>query len=184
MRGSGYCSKRKPDKFNQGLDSYLHIPHRGEKHMMTKSTVIAAIVFSLVIGAGGAFAQNPPPAADQAAGLRVLARRPVAFYLILQGRFPIVLLAGPEDLKTPRPAPGWSIVDETVADAETRRVLSRPGAAVAFEAVLDPITLLDVAPEAAFGDSTRRRATIWVVAGGALPAHVPAGRSDARSSVP
>ena len=35
--------------------------------MMTKSTVIAAIVFSLVIGAGGAFAQNPPPAADQAA---------------------------------------------------------------------------------------------------------------------
>ena len=67
MRGSGYCSKRKPDKFNQGLDSYLHIPHRGEKHMMTKSTVIAAIVFSLVIGAGGAFAQNPPPAADRAA---------------------------------------------------------------------------------------------------------------------
>ena len=35
--------------------------------MMTKSTVVAAIVFSLVIGAGAAFAQNPPPAADQAA---------------------------------------------------------------------------------------------------------------------
>ena len=35
--------------------------------MMTKSTVIAAIVFSLVIGAGTAFAQNPPPAGDQAA---------------------------------------------------------------------------------------------------------------------
>jgi psiF repeat len=37
--------------------------------MMTKSTVVAAIVFSLVIGGGAAFAQNPPPAAaDQAAG--------------------------------------------------------------------------------------------------------------------
>ena len=36
--------------------------------MMTKSTVVAAIVFSLVIGAGTSFAQNPPPAADQAAG--------------------------------------------------------------------------------------------------------------------
>ena len=35
--------------------------------MMTKSTVVAAIVFSLAIGAGSAVAQNPPPAADQAA---------------------------------------------------------------------------------------------------------------------
>ena len=35
--------------------------------MMTKSTVVTAIVFSLTIGAGVAFAQNPPPAADQAA---------------------------------------------------------------------------------------------------------------------
>jgi len=35
--------------------------------MITKSTVVAAIVFSLVIGAGAAFAQNPPPAADQPA---------------------------------------------------------------------------------------------------------------------
>ena len=30
--------------------------------MMTKSTVIAAIVFSLAIGAGAPLAQNPPPA--------------------------------------------------------------------------------------------------------------------------
>jgi hypothetical protein len=36
--------------------------------MLTKSTAVAAIVFSLVIGGGAAFAQNPPPAgADQAA---------------------------------------------------------------------------------------------------------------------
>jgi hypothetical protein len=35
--------------------------------MMTKSTVVAAIVFSLAIGAGAALAQNPPPATDQAA---------------------------------------------------------------------------------------------------------------------
>jgi hypothetical protein len=34
--------------------------------MMTKSTVITAIVFSLAIGAGAALAQNPPPAAHQA----------------------------------------------------------------------------------------------------------------------
>ena len=34
--------------------------------MLTKSTVAAAIVFSLVIGGSAAFAQNPPPAADQA----------------------------------------------------------------------------------------------------------------------
>jgi hypothetical protein len=66
--GSGYCSAGKPDKFSQGLDSYLHIPHRGEKDMMTKSTVVAAIVFSLAIGTGAALAQNPPPAAaDQGA---------------------------------------------------------------------------------------------------------------------
>jgi hypothetical protein len=35
--------------------------------MLTKSTVVAAIVFSLAIGAGAALAQNPPPATDQAA---------------------------------------------------------------------------------------------------------------------
>ena len=37
--------------------------------MLTKSTVVAAIVFSLVIGGGTAFAQNPPPAADQAGAM-------------------------------------------------------------------------------------------------------------------
>jgi len=35
--------------------------------MMTKSTVVAAIVFSLALGTGAAFAQNPPPAAGQPA---------------------------------------------------------------------------------------------------------------------
>ena len=35
--------------------------------MLTKSTVVAAIVFSLAIGAGAALAENPPPATDQAA---------------------------------------------------------------------------------------------------------------------
>lgn len=35
--------------------------------MMTKSTVVAAIVFSLAIGAGAALAKDPPPAADPAA---------------------------------------------------------------------------------------------------------------------
>jgi hypothetical protein len=66
MCRSGYCSKPKPDKFKQGPIRIDHIPHRGEKDMMTKSTVVAAIVFSLAIGAGAALAQNPPPAAAQA----------------------------------------------------------------------------------------------------------------------
>jgi hypothetical protein len=35
--------------------------------MLTKSTVVASIVFSLVIGGGAALAQNPPSAAHQAA---------------------------------------------------------------------------------------------------------------------
>jgi hypothetical protein len=35
--------------------------------MMTRSTVVAAIVFSLALGTGAALAQNPPPAADQTA---------------------------------------------------------------------------------------------------------------------
>ncbi len=42
--------------------------------MMTKSTVVAALVFSLAIGAGAALAQSPPatdqaPAAAPAAGM-------------------------------------------------------------------------------------------------------------------
>ena len=35
--------------------------------MMTKSTVVAVIVFSLAIGAGVALAQSPQPAADHPA---------------------------------------------------------------------------------------------------------------------
>jgi hypothetical protein len=67
LRRSGYCSKRKPDKFGQGPDSYLPHSTQWGENMMTKSTVVAAIVFSLAIGAGAAFAQNPPPAAGQPA---------------------------------------------------------------------------------------------------------------------
>jgi hypothetical protein len=37
--------------------------------MMTKSTVVAAIVFSLTLGAGVALAQSPQPAAAPAAGM-------------------------------------------------------------------------------------------------------------------
>jgi psiF repeat-containing protein len=66
MRRSGYCRKPKPDRFTQGPIRTDHIPHRGEKDMMTKSTVVAVLAFSLAIGAGAALAQNPPPAADQA----------------------------------------------------------------------------------------------------------------------
>jgi hypothetical protein len=43
------------------------ISYSGRNLMMTKSTVVAAIVFSLAIGAGAALAQNPSPAAHQAA---------------------------------------------------------------------------------------------------------------------
>jgi hypothetical protein len=64
MRRSGYCWKPKPDKLRQGPIRTDHIPHRGEKDMMTKSTVVAVLAFSLAIGAGAALAQNPPPAAE------------------------------------------------------------------------------------------------------------------------
>ena len=46
--------------------------------MLTKSTVVAAIVFSLVIGGGAALAQNPPPAADQAAGGAVDSKKAIS----------------------------------------------------------------------------------------------------------
>jgi hypothetical protein len=35
--------------------------------MMTKSTVVAVVLFSLTIGTGAALAQNPPPATGHAA---------------------------------------------------------------------------------------------------------------------
>jgi hypothetical protein len=47
---------------DRGVDS-----RSAEKDMMTKSTVVAAIVFSLAIGAGVALAQSPQPAADHPA---------------------------------------------------------------------------------------------------------------------
>jgi psiF repeat len=65
MRQSDYYSNREPDKLVEAVRTD-HIPHRGQKDMMTKSTVVAAIVFSLAIG-GVALAQSPQPAADHPA---------------------------------------------------------------------------------------------------------------------
>lgn len=107
--------------------------------------------------------------------LRVLGRRPLAFYLLVQGRFPFQLLAGPEDVKIPVVPPAWTIVDGVLLDRATQSELARQGAGRAFVEILDPVTLLDVAPDAAFGDLSGRRAELWVIHGaiGAEPGRAP-----------
>ena len=113
---------------------------------------------------------DPQLSANPSTPLLVLARRPVAFYLALQGKILFRPLAGPEALqKGPSSYKSRELVllDRTVAGpqfledvAETAYLPSWRETRTWTER-LDPVTLLDVRPQAAFeGFSTEQRTLI------------------------
>jgi hypothetical protein len=83
-------------------------------------------------------------------GLRVLARRALVFYLVVQGKFPIQIESSLEDLEKPRGSGYWILIDKSVA----RRSPRFPWPATTWFEVLDPITLLDTFPETVNRDSS------------------------------
>jgi hypothetical protein len=90
--------------------------------------------------------------------LRVLARRPVAFYLALYSKVPFRLVAGPADIRAgASTSDEWALVDEVLMPdvAHANFVPEVPGnvgygGTNEFSTRLDPVTLLDVKPEVVF----------------------------------
>ncbi|GAC1447626.1 MAG: hypothetical protein NVSMB9_30010 [Isosphaeraceae bacterium] len=107
-------------------------------------------------------------------GLLVLGRRPLAYYLATRGQIPFRLLPGTDEfLSRTRPNGEWALVDEVQLGIG---YLDGPrGAAVAnqwnrvftWEGPLDPVTLLDVNPEASYASYVFKTPRLFLFA----PAH-------------
>jgi 4-amino-4-deoxy-L-arabinose transferase-like glycosyltransferase len=94
---------------------------------------------------------------DPDANLRVLARRPVAFYLALQGKSRFGLVAEENDLiREPPRDHDWALVDGvqigegTANGALWRKIEIRWTRRAVWHLQLDPVTRLDVNPDAPF----------------------------------
>jgi 4-amino-4-deoxy-L-arabinose transferase-like glycosyltransferase len=121
------------------------------------------------------------PAEAAGHGISVLGRRPLAFYLLLQGRIAFGLVGGPDDLARAASGPGWSLIDGLLVDPPTRGRLAKAGVGVEFPERLDPVTLLDVAPEAAFKPSASRTVRLWVVPNDAVRQALEGDPPEARA---
>ena len=98
-----------------------------------------------------------PIAADPDATLRVLARRPVAFYLALSGKRPFRLAADAGAIISGPNSPAeWALIDGAVYEGRLSDLTARNRHGLQFARSLgwytrlDPVTLLDVIPESAF----------------------------------
>jgi hypothetical protein len=101
--------------------------------------------------------KRPEVVSGAAPRLRVLARRPVVFYLALGGSTPFRILPDSAELLAgPGSSGEWALVDEvqlggSVAEGPDREAIARHWRRVAsWDVPLDPVTLLDVDPSAAF----------------------------------
>jgi 4-amino-4-deoxy-L-arabinose transferase-like glycosyltransferase len=104
-----------------------------------------------------ALTRSPLPV-DGTARLRVLARRPVAFYATLRGAVPFRLVADRSMIESgPDSLSDWALVDDALAPrlGEVRLETNRSGLAyeraASWPLWLDPVTRLDVSPESAWG---------------------------------
>ncbi|MGE3822323.1 MAG: hypothetical protein AB7I30_23160, partial [Isosphaeraceae bacterium] len=99
-------------------------------------------------------ARSRTPSAPRFDSLRVLGRRPIAYYLALQGGFPVRLEGGGENLSPRVDAPGeWLLIDFALDPATLDPVLrgiedgrSWRRAESPTPVRLDPVTRLDVRP--------------------------------------
>ena len=98
-----------------------------------------------------------PLPVGQGVSLRVLARRPVAFYLALEGKVPFRLVAdeaafagGPESMKD------WALIDDAVLPIDRPFRTTGGSGPLSYKrsahwfTTLDPVTRLDVVPDSAF----------------------------------
>jgi hypothetical protein len=111
--------------------------------------------------------------------LLVLGRRPLSFYLLLQGRYAFQLVEGLNDVI--RQPDARAIVDGALLDEGTQPV-PPPGSegrvAVIEREILDPVTLLDIVPGAASSEQARRTVSIVVLRPGGATREAIRGRAE------
>jgi dolichyl-phosphate-mannose-protein mannosyltransferase len=128
------------------------------------------------------FSASPYPT-GQGVGLRVLARRPVAFYLALSGAAPFRILPGKDEiLDGPGNSGEWALVDEVQLGESLRegpnhmKIAMQWGWTASWDSLLDAVTQLDVSPEACYDDHVFEKPAIVLFAPGPSlpPPTVPA----------
>ena len=102
----------------------------------------------------------------QSQPLRILARRPLAYYLLLQGRFAVRLEPGHESLLS-QPLPGERLVlDQAVLGPEGPAIVAKMlhfwKLDATYHEQLDPVTLLDVHPDSAYALVPDRENKVWL----------------------
>ncbi|WP_406696545.1 glycosyltransferase family 39 protein [Singulisphaera sp. Ch08] len=110
------------------------------------------------------------PASGREPELVVLGRRPLAYYLLLQGRYPFRLVESLDDVVQSSDA--WAILDDALFDGGVQAVLPSELKARVVEVrneALDPVTLLDVSPGSAFTRNAIRSSSILVLKPSGLP---------------
>jgi 4-amino-4-deoxy-L-arabinose transferase-like glycosyltransferase len=130
--------------------------------------------------------------ADGSASLRVLARRPVAFYLALQGKVHVQLVADKAAIEAgPASRSDWALIDEAVVpggvipSALGNRTGLGYSSILSWRVRLDPVTLLDVHPEVAMsGDGQQRAGLVLLRPGAPVRRKSSDPRSDPRSGRP
>ncbi|WP_422926945.1 ArnT family glycosyltransferase [Singulisphaera sp. PoT] len=109
------------------------------------------------------------PGLSQGDEILVLGRRPISFYLAIQGRFPFRLVAGLDTLLASGPRPRWALIDsvQVTQDAGPRALPSLFERTSIRQRVwaesLDPVTLLDVRSSAAEGRNLDEMAEGWLI---------------------
>ncbi|SIO64873.1 4-amino-4-deoxy-L-arabinose transferase [Singulisphaera sp. GP187] len=111
-----------------------------------------------------------PAASGREPELVVLGRRPLAFYLLLQGRYRFRILEGLDDIiQQPHE---WAILDDALFDGGVEPILPSAVTGRIFETrneTLDPVTLLDISPGSAFARNPIRSNLILLLKPAGLP---------------
>lgn len=121
-----------------------------------------------------ALPETIPESSHRAKEIVLLGRRPLAYYLLLQGRYPFRLVQGLDDALSQ--AGSWAILDDALFEAGIAPDLpptAKDRVAMTRAEVLDPVTLLDVAPGAALRGNAIRSSAILLLKPAGSSSHPP-----------
>jgi dolichyl-phosphate-mannose-protein mannosyltransferase len=119
-----------------------------------------------------------PVSTEQGAGLRVLARRALVFYLVVQGKFPVRIEPNVDNILKADRFEGWTIVDTAMVDQVDLDRISNSywkdysglGRGTRWDETLDPVTQLDVDPGSVDRDASIRPRRVAILV---LPPRTP-----------
>jgi len=137
--------------------------HWGTRRPEPLSAAVLATPTDLFRTAVDTMNRTATPPTDGSAAIRILARRPLAYYLLTRSPYAVQLLADADSIENRSTSSrDWLVVDQAVLApgvVETGGTIELgPGwiKVKSFRALLDPVTSLDVAPGACFDTAAAR----------------------------